>query len=138
MKIYNRKHFLLGLLFLLLAAALLAVSLWRGFELKGTVLLAACFLYGAGLLIRSLSREMSKTDKIDELDERNRFVKLRARSAAFLWSEGICFVCLLLCMLGRKWLGDALCVPMVLSFGLMLSVMLILELITALYFNRMP
>lgn len=138
MKIYNRKHFLLGLLFLLLAAALLAVSLWRGFELKGTVLLVACFLYGAGLLIRSLSREMSKTDKIDELDERNRFMKLRARSAALLWSEGICFVCLLLCVLGRKWLSDVLCTPMVLSFGLMLSVMLILELITALYFNRKP
>ncbi|RHV35492.1 hypothetical protein DXB59_10395 [Ruminococcus sp. OM05-10BH] len=100
MKIYNKHNFSLGLFFCLLGIAMLTVNIRKGFDIKGSLILALCLFFGIGILIRSLSAGLSREDKISELDERNLLVKIKSRSTAFLWSEGICFLCLLACMLG--------------------------------------
>lgn len=46
------------------------------------------------------------------------------------------FFCLLACMLGHSVIGEVLSVPMTLAFGIMLAAMMLLELITVIYYNR--
>lgn len=109
MRIYHKKNFKLGLWSLLLAAGLLAAGLWRGnLDWKDGVLSALLALLGGGNLIRSLSREKSREDKLEELDERNRLVKLKAQSQAYHISQFV-FLCgaTALCSLG-KWNGSTL------------------------------
>ena len=136
MKIYNKSNFFLGLFFILLGIAILIVSVLKGFDLKGTIIMLLCWSYGFGDITRSLSARMSKEDKIDELDERNNLIKIKSRSTAFLCSEIICAVCLMVCMLGHSLIGEVLSVPMVIAFGIMLSAMLLLELFTAVYYDK--
>ena len=68
MKIYNKHNFSLGLFFCLLGIAMLTVNIRKGFDIKGSLILALCLFFGIGILIRSLSAGLSREDKISELD----------------------------------------------------------------------
>ncbi len=136
MKIYNKSNFFLGLFLSVLGLALFFVSIWKGFDLKGSVLMVLCLFFGIGVMIRSFSAEMSREDKISERDERNILIQMKSRGMALRLSEGVCFVCLIVCMLGHSVIGEVLAVPMTLAFGIMLAVMMLLELILAIYYDR--
>ena len=137
MKIYHKKNFKLGLWSLVLAALLLAAGLWRGnFDWKDGVLCALLAFLGGGNLIRSLSRENSREDKVEELDERNRLVKLKAQSQAYHISQFV-FLCgaSALCALG-KWNGSMLWVGA--GLGLMAAFLFALaaDFITWVYYDE--
>ncbi len=137
MKIYHKKNFKLGLWSLLLAALLLAAGLWRGnFDWKDGVLCALLAFLGGGNLIRSLSREKSREDKMEELDERNRLVKLKAQSQAYHVSQFV-FLCgaSALCSWG-KWEGSMLCVGV--GLGLMAAFIFALaaDFVTWVYYDE--
>lgn len=55
MKIYNKKTFITGALFLAMGAALLFISISKGFEIKNTILLLLSLAIGAGFVITLLA-----------------------------------------------------------------------------------
>lgn len=111
MKIYHKKNFSIGLWALLLAVLSLALSLRRGdFDWKDGVLITLLVFLGAGSLIRSTSRRFSREDKLEEMDERNRLVKLKAQSQAYYIGQ-FAFLCGAAALCGwGKWEGSALCI----------------------------
>ena len=135
MKIYNKKNFRYGLGMTILGVLMLLTSIWKGFDVKGTVLLALCLFLGIGLLLRSLSRDMSREDKIAELDERNKMVEWRAKSRALGIAELICVVCILISIVGMRIVKDFFG-GMLVAFGLMYTIMLLTELLTLLYYDK--
>ena len=135
MKIYNKKNFRYGLGMTILGVLMLLVSIWKGFEVKSTVVLALCLFLGIGFLLRSLSRDMSREDKIAELDERNRMVEWRAKSRALGIAELICVVCILISIVGMRIVKDFFG-GMLVAFGLMYTIMLLTELLTLLYYDK--
>ena len=90
---------------------------------------------GIGLLLRSLSRDMSREDKIAELDERNKLVEWRAKSRALGIAELACFVCVLISIVGMRAMEEFFG-GMLVAFGLMFTIMLLAELFTLLYYNK--
>ena len=50
MKIYNKSNFGWGLFLTAIGLAMLATSIWTGFDVKGTILMAACLVLGATFL----------------------------------------------------------------------------------------
>ena len=135
MKIYNKKNFRYGLGMTMLGVLMLLTSIWKGFDVKGTVILALCLFVGIGLMLRSLSRDMSREDKIAELDERNRMVEWRAKSRALGIAELICVVCILISIVGMRIVKDFFG-GMLVAFGLMYTIMLLTELLTLLYYDK--
>ena len=135
MKIYNKKNFRYGLGMTILGVLMLLTSIWKGFDVKGTVTLALCLFVGIGLMLRSLSRDMSREDKIAELDERNRMVEWRAKSRALGIAELICVVCILISIVGMRIVKDFFG-GMLVAFGLMYTIMLLTELLTLLYYDK--
>ena len=123
MKIYNKKNFRYGLGMTILGVLMLLTSIWKGFDVKGTVILALCLFVGIGLMLRSLSRDMSREDKIAELDERNKMVEWRAKSRALGIAELICVVCILISIVGMRIVKDFFG-GMLVAFGLMYTIML--------------
>lgn len=135
MKIYNKKNFRYGLGMIIFGVLMLLTSIWKGFDVKGTVILALCLFLGIGLLLRSLSRDMSREDKIAELDERNRMVEWRAKSRALGIAELICVACILISIVGMRIVKDFFG-GMLVAFGLMYTIMLLAELLTLLYYDK--
>lgn len=82
MKIYNKKNFWLGMQFIVLALGLLILGFFKGFKLKNIAIMIMCFVIGVSFLMRSLSKEMSRKDRLDDMDERNRLVHLNSCSRA--------------------------------------------------------
>jgi len=83
MKIYHKKNFIFGLFSLFLGGLNLALAALRGFDIKSGVLVALLLIMGGASLVRSLSPKYSREDRVEELDERNRLVKLRAQSQTY-------------------------------------------------------
>lgn len=83
MKIYNRKSFLSGVLLSLIDLSLLLIGFHFGRKWTDWVLISVGLLMAGGLIIRSLSKQMSAEDKTNELDERNQLVLLKNSSRAF-------------------------------------------------------
>lgn len=135
MKIYNKKNFRYGLGMTILGVLMLLTSIWKGFDVKGTMILALCLFVGIGLMLRSLSRDMSREDKIAELDERNKMVEWRAKSRALGIAELICVVCILVSIVGMRVVEDFFG-GMLVAFGLMYTIMLLTELFTLLYYDK--
>ena len=135
MKIYSKSNFALGLGLTVVGLALLGVDLWKGVSWKGLCLSGLCLFFGVGVILRSLSRTMSREDALQSRDERNQLVKLRSRGTSFLWAEGICFLFLLGSIVVRPVLGPP-AAGMVTAFGVMLGAMFALELVTLLYYQR--
>lgn len=79
MKIYNKKTFLFGVFAVALGALNVAADFVnKKWEVSGIVLAAALFFVGIGSLMRSLSQKMSREDKVEEADERNRLIALKS------------------------------------------------------------
>lgn len=135
MKIYNKKNFRYGLGLTLMGVLLLLIGIRKGFDAKGTVIAALALFVGIGLLLRSLSRDMSREDKIAELDERNKLVEWRAKSRALGIAELLCVVCILISIVGVRIVEDFFG-GMLAAFGLMYTIMLLAELFTILYYNK--
>jgi len=83
MKIYHKKNFTFGLFSLFLGGLNLALAALRGFDVKSGVLIALLLIMGGAGLVRSLSQKYSREDRMEELDERNRLVRLRAQSQTY-------------------------------------------------------
>lgn len=136
MKIYNKKGFATGAFLTAIGLAIFATSLWTGFDIKGTILMAACLVFGVPFVMRSLSPAMSRADKLAELDERSQLVKLRSKSAALTWSQWICLALLILSRLPVGVLGEEVCAALTLAFGCMYVVLFAAELIALAWFER--
>ena len=71
-------------------------------DVKGIILIAALFLFGSSAILRSLSRQLSREDNLDEMDERNQLIELKAKSKAFRLTQGTSLVLMLaLLVLGK-------------------------------------
>ena len=84
MKIYHKKNFAAGLLMLGLGVCCL-VYVMRAeiIDLGWVNVMAVSLIGGAACVVRSLSREKARSDRVEELDERNRANLQKSKSLAF-------------------------------------------------------
>lgn len=136
MKIWYKKTFAWGMIFGILAVALLAIGFLKGFELKNTVLMVLCAIIGLGFVVRSLSYEQSRQDRLADLDERNRLIALKSKSKSFTVTQ-ISYEILMMLFLG---VGAALAHQQILAVGVGLAfcfvISLFAELFTKLYYEK--
>ena len=84
MKIYSKKGFVLGLIWSVVGGWLFILSVTSAdisaHQIKNTLISLVLVLIGLTSLIRAFSKKATKQDFIEEQDERNRFVNLKAKS----------------------------------------------------------
>lgn len=93
MKIYNRKKFASGI-FLLLLGLLRFTPLFAGreWDVKSIFWTAVLLLLGVSELVHSLSSRLTRQDKLEERDERNRLVDWKAKSMTLKITHAIYLV----------------------------------------------
>ena len=96
MKIYDKKRLLRNLVSIAITLALIVTGVWKGFTVKSVILIILGVLIEANELHIAFSREETRRQKIEEMEERNQFVQLKARSRSFGLIQNIQFVLMLL------------------------------------------
>ena len=93
MKIYNKKKFALGI-FLLMLGLLRFTPLFAGreWDVKSIFWTAVALLLGVSELVHSLSYTLTKKDRLEELDERNRLVDWKTKSMTLKITRYVCLV----------------------------------------------
>lgn len=136
MQIYNRKSFISGVVFFLLALALLLCCLMKTFDLKSVILIISLFLLGMAEIQRSMSDQMSKQDKINDLDERNRLIRFKSKSKAFNVTQIICFILMLAFMLLGTTAKETLLIYTGIGLAFGFSISMIAEIIFSIYYEK--
>ena len=141
MKIYHRKNFIWGLIGVLMGLLLLGAAIQNGhWEIKPVVLIVICLLWGSSSLLRSLNRNLSYQDKINERDERNQLVSLKTRDRHLAILRGILFALCLGLALGVAFSAEEmqqmLLAAMLIVSGLLFTGSYIIELFCALHYEN--
>ena len=134
MKICHKKNFWAGVGMLALGILNLATALWRGqMEWSDWVLVLALVLLGVSSLLRGLSPELAREDKIEEQDERNVLVRFKTRASAFRWTRLVSFGLLLALLLAGAVTGERLLLAVAVGLAFALTVSFLAEFFAALY-----
>ena len=103
--------------------------------MKGIILTTALFLFGFDALYRSLSRKLSRESKLEDWDERNRFIELKAKRKAFQITQAICFSLLIGAMVAAKLTGYEEFTGIALGLALAYAISVFTNLFTAIYYE---
>ena len=136
MKIYNKKVFAWGIF----TAAFGVLNLIAGIinddmDINGIILVIALFLFGFGAILRSLSQKMSREDKLEEMDERNRFIELKTKSKSFRLTQTISFSLMLILLVAGKVSGYESLIAMGAGLAFAFGVSMFTEVFTYMYYE---
>ena len=136
MKIYNKKKFGSGFICIVLGVLNFLACFSTGFDVSGMVITLALLFIGGGYIMRIFSRNMSREDKLDELDERNRLIDLKTKSRAFRLTQAICFGLMLLFLVMGKMSGEILLISAGVGLAFAYAVSMFTEIFTYLYYEK--
>ena len=137
MRIYNRKNFAFGVFCTLLGAFNLALDLVTGeWSLYGALLVLLLLFFGVGAIGRSLSPRLSREDKLEERDERNRLVQLRARGLSFQMTQGIVFLLMAGALVAGKLPGAQSFIGIGVGMAFALSIAMFTELFAYFHYEK--
>ena len=89
----------------------------------------ACLLFfGIGAMLRGTSKRLAREDRLEELDERNRLVELKSKSAAFRLTQAVCFGLMLALLVVGKVSGTQALIAIGVGLAFALSISMLAEL----------
>lgn len=140
-KIYNKKKFWSGIVFLLLAAISIPGTIIRFNNLdvlriiKYVLLDIFCILFGVTEIYRSLSSKCTKEDNQND-DERQNLIDMKSKSNAF---DIIFFICAVITILSAIVLGvtkNNVWGGIFIGIGIVPTIMMIVELSSYFYYDK--
>ncbi len=135
-KIYNKKSFVQGILILALGTLLFITDLINhSFEIKGAVLIFTLYFFGGGLLVRSLSRKLTKEDRLDQMDERNQLIELESKSKAFKLTQIISFALMLVLLVIGKISGAESLIAIAVGLAFAFAISMLTEVFSFMYYE---
>lgn len=128
MKVYNKKTFAFGVFSTALGVLNAVTAALRGADAGDIVLIACLLFFGIGALLRGTSKQLAREDRLEELDERNRLVELKSKSAAFRLTQAVCFGLMLALLVAGKVSGTQALIAIGVGLAFALSISMLAEL----------
>ncbi|HIT61134.1 MAG TPA: DUF2178 domain-containing protein [Candidatus Fimousia stercorigallinarum] len=136
MKIYNKKVFASGIFMAALGLLNLITSIMRkDLDINSIILIAALFVLGFGSIMRSMSQRMTKEDKLEELDERNRLITLKSKSKSFQLTQMISFILMLVLLVMGKVFDYEGFIAMGVGLAFAFTISMFAEIFTYMYYE---
>ena len=136
MKIYNKKVFASGIFMAALGLLNLITSIMRkDLDINSIILIAALFVLGFGSIMRSMSQRMTKEDKLEELDERNRLITLKSKSKSFQLTQMISFMLMLVLLVMGKVFDYEGFIAMGVGLAFAFTISMFAEIFTYMYYE---
>lgn len=136
MKIYNKNSFIEGFIMTLLGLLLFITILVTEFNIKKFLLSPLLLFMGIGLIERSISKSMSKEDKVDKNDERNQFISLKARGKALQITQMCSWIIMLLILIIGKINNHMMLISLGTGMMIIFTISLFTELFCNIYYER--
>ncbi|MBU3186841.1 hypothetical protein [Clostridium estertheticum] len=140
-KIYNKKKFWSGIVFLLLALISIPDTITHFHNLsalrntKSIIVDIFCILFGVTEVWRSLSRKCTKEDDKND-DERINLVNMKSESSAFKITLFTCATVLILSMIAWRVTKNEVFLGIICCFGMTISIMFISEISSYFYYDK--
>ena len=128
MKAYNKKTFAFGVFSTALGVSNAVTAALRGADAGDIVLIACLLFFGIGAMLRGTSKRLAREDGLEELDERNRLVELKSKSAAFRLTQAVCFGLMLALLVAGKVSGTQALIAIGVGLAFALSISMLAEL----------
>ena len=128
MKAYNKKTFAFGVFSTALGVLNAVTAALRGADAGDIVLIACLLFFGIGAMLRGTSKRLAREDRLEELDERNRLVELKSKSAAFRLTQAVCFGLMLALLGAGKVSGTQALIAIGVGLAFALSISMLAEL----------
>ncbi|MBS6864746.1 MAG: hypothetical protein KH196_03525 [Oscillospiraceae bacterium] len=128
MKAYNKKTFAFGVFSTALGVLNAVTAALRGADAGDIVLIACLLFFGIGAMLRGTSKRLAREDRLEELDERNRLVELKSKSAAFRLTQAVCFGLMLALLVAGKVSGTQALIAIGEGLAFALSISMLAEL----------
>lgn len=136
MKIYNKKVFASGIFMAALGLLNLITSIMRkALDINSVILIAALFVLGFGSIMRSMSQRMTKEDKLEEMDERNRLITLKSKSKSFQLTQMISFILMLVLLVMGKVFDYEGFIAMGVGLAFAFTISMFAEIFTYMYYE---
>ena len=136
MKIYNKKVFASGVFMAALGLLNLITSIMRkDLDINSIILIAALFVLGFGSIMRSMSQRITKEDKLEELDERNRLITLKSKSKSFQLTQMISFILMLVLLVMGKVFDYEGFIAMGVGLAFAFTISMFAEIFTYMYYE---
>ncbi len=136
MKIYNKKRFASGVFMIALGLLNLIASLMnQDLDVLSIILIIALSVLGFSSIMRSLSQNMAKEDKLEELDERNRFIALKSKSKSFQLTQIISFILMLILLVAGKVSGYEGFISIGVGLAFAFAISMLAEFFTYIYYE---
>ncbi len=136
MKIYNKKAFTQGILILALGTVLLITDcINHTFEIKGAVLIAALYFFGGAFIVRSLSRKLTKEDRLDQMDERNQLIEWKSKSKSFRLTQILSFSLMAGLLVLGKISGEESLIAIAVGLAFAFAISMFTEIFSFLYYE---
>lgn len=141
MKVYNRKGLIWGIVWTLLAVFNLTHEIispkefWLG-QIKDVLFSVALLIIGLVGFIRAFSKQATREDKIEEADERNRFVSLKSKAKSFDILQVLLLVAAILFAVVYKVTGNIAWIPFLISAAVLWNVSFLLDIIASVYYEK--
>ena len=136
MKVYNKKTFAFGVFSTALGVLNAVTAALRGADAGDIVLIACLLFFGIGALLRGTSQRLAREDRLEELDERNRLVELKSKSAAFRLTQAVCFGLMLALLVAGKVSGTQALIAIGVGLAFALSISMLAELGAFYYYEK--
>ena len=136
MKIYNKNSFIEGFIMTLLGLLLFITILVTEFNIKKFLLSPLLLFMGIGLIERSISKSMSKEDKVDKNDERNQFISLKSRGKALQITQMCSWIIMLLILIIGKINNHMMLISLGTGMMIIFTISLFTELFCNIYYER--
>jgi amino acid permease len=140
-KIYNKKKFWSGIVFLLLAAISIPSTITDFNNLdalkniKHIVIDTFCVLFGLTEIYRSLSSKCTKEDEKND-DERESFINMKSQSSAFKITFFICIAITIISIIGLAITKNIMLVGFFIGIGIVPTIMVIANIGGYIYHNN--
>lgn len=136
MKIYNKNSFIEGFIMTLLGLLLFITILVTEFNIKKFLLSPLLLFMGIGLIERSISKSMSKEDKVDKNDERNQFISLKSSGKALQITQMCSWIIMLLILIIGKINNHMMLISLGTGMMIIFTISLFTELFCNIYYER--
>ena len=140
-KIYNKKKFLSGVAFLLLAAISIPGTIIKFnnldalINIKHIILDTFCILFGVTKVYRSLNSKCTKEDAKND-DERANLINMKSKSSAFNITFFICVIITIITMIGLSVTKNIMLGGFLIGIGIIPTIMIIAEIGSYFYHEK--
>lgn len=136
MKIYNKKGFINGIIFLIICITGLVSVILKGLSVKMGILLPLLFLFSITSIKRSLSKSASKEDIIAADDERDQYIILKTSHKVLQIINVINYIIILASMVMYAVTKNQLCLSWLILSATYFTVLFVTEILVNIYYNK--